>query len=545
VTPNAVYTGTITIMLSGGGLSTPVVLTFNNSSAAQIFTITPTAVGPVTLAPSNNGSLTNASALTYGTPPAAPTITSVTPGNGQISVALTVNATGGSTITSYSATCGSNAIIGAASPIVVTSLTNGTAYTCTVKATNSNGISAASSASNPATPVAPANSYSFSGPTGGALNTASSNFTVTPNAAYTGTVTVALFGGGLSTLKVFTFSNSSAPQTFTITPTAVGPVSLMPSNSGALANPPALAYATPPAPPFITSVSPGNGQISVTFIPNGSGGSTITSYAATCSSGGAIGSASGSASPITVTGLTNGQPYTCTVTATNAAGTGTPSGASVVVSPLSPATSFTLNGPSGGALNSASAAFTVTPNAEFAGTITITPSGGGLSAPKVLSFSNSSSLQTFTITPGAVGPVTLIPTNSGQLANPPALSYATPPAPPLIGVATAGNGSATLAFTASAQTGGSSVTSYQAVCNPGNIIGPGFSSPLTVNGLANGTAYACTVAAMNAAGTSAASAPSSSFVPGLPGAPQGLSAVSGTNQAVVSFPPRPRLRATP
>ena len=540
ITPNATYTGTITITPSGGGLATPVTLTFNNSSAPQTFTVTPTAVGPVTLTPSNNSSLTNASALTYGTPPAAPAVISVTPGNAQISVAFAANGTGGSPITSYTATCGGSSISGAASPILVMGLTNGTAYTCTVKATNGNGMSAVSIASNTVTPVAPANSYSFSGPTGGALNAASANFTVTPNALYSGTVTVAVFGGGLFSSKVLTFSNSSAPQTFTITPIAVGPLSLTPSNTGSLANPPALTYATPPAAPFITSVSPGNGQISIAFFPNGSGGSPVTSYAATCSGGGATGTASSGASPITVTGLSNGQPYTCVVTATNAAGTSAPSGTSVVVSPLSPATSFTMNGPSGGALNAASAAFTVTPDAAFTGTITIMPSGGGLSAPQLLSFSNSSSPQTFTIAPVAVGPVVLTATNSGRLVNPAALSYATPPAPPTIGVVTTGNGVATVAFTASVQTGGSPITGYKSVCNPGNIIGTGFSSPLTLNGLTNGTAFTCTVAATNAAGTGAASAPTSAFVLGLPGVPQGLSAVAGTNQAVVSFfPPVP------
>ena len=78
----------------------------------------------------------------------------------------------------------------------------------------------------------------------------------------------------------------------------------------------------------ITSGSPeyatrANGSARVTFSPPASnGGSAITSYTATCASsnGGATGSVSGAASPIVVTGLTNGKTYTCTMFATNSFG---------------------------------------------------------------------------------------------------------------------------------------------------------------------------------------------------------------------------------
>ena len=60
-------------------------------------------------------------------------------------------------------------------------------------------------------------SYTFSGPTGGTANVASSNFTITPvGGTYTGDVTIAVSGGGLSTTITKTFTNSSAAQTFTL-----------------------------------------------------------------------------------------------------------------------------------------------------------------------------------------------------------------------------------------------------------------------------------------------------------------------------------------
>ncbi len=91
--------------------------------------------------------------------------------------------------------------------------------------------------------------------------------------------------------------------------------------------------------------------------------------------------------------------------------------------PTPTATTYTFTGPTSGNTNVASSSFTITPNDFYTGTITITPSGGGLSAPIVLTFS-SADPQIFSITPTSVGTITLTPTNSGSLTNPSILSYA-------------------------------------------------------------------------------------------------------------------------
>jgi uncharacterized protein (TIGR02145 family) len=81
-----------------------------------------------------------------------------TAGNAQASVAFTAPvSTGGSAITGYTVTSspGSFTATGASSPLVVTGLTNGTAYTFTVVATNAAGGSVASTASAAVTPVVP------------------------------------------------------------------------------------------------------------------------------------------------------------------------------------------------------------------------------------------------------------------------------------------------------------------------------------------------------------------------------------------------------
>ncbi len=90
--------------------------------------------------------------------------------------------------------------------------------------------------------AAAATSYALTGPSSGTVNTASSNFTVTPNGVYTGTITIVPSGGGLTTPIVLTFSNSAAAQTFTITPTQTGTVTLSPTNSESLADPSNLTF---------------------------------------------------------------------------------------------------------------------------------------------------------------------------------------------------------------------------------------------------------------------------------------------------------------
>lgn len=82
------------------------------------------------------------------------------------------------------------------------------------------------------------------------------------------------------------------------------------------------------------------------------------------------------------------------------------------------------------------------------------------------------------------------------------------PAAPTGLVATAGNGSISLAFTAPTDTGGSAITRYDATCTAGSTsrTGTGSSSPVVVSGLSNGTAYSCSLKASNSVGTSAASA---------------------------------------
>lgn len=86
----------------------------------------------------------------------------------------------------------------------------------------------------------------------------------------------------------------------------------------------------PGSPTNVTATAEGIASATVSFnAPDSNGGSPITSYQVTSSPGNII--ASGTASPITVTGLIKDTAYTFTVTATNALGTGQASSASSTV----------------------------------------------------------------------------------------------------------------------------------------------------------------------------------------------------------------------
>lgn len=99
----------------------------------------------------------NAWSFGQAAPPSAPAGVSAVAGNGQATISFDPPALdGGAAIASYRvvATPGAAAASGAGSPITVTGLTNGTAYTFAVTATNTAGTGPASAPSNPVTPTA-------------------------------------------------------------------------------------------------------------------------------------------------------------------------------------------------------------------------------------------------------------------------------------------------------------------------------------------------------------------------------------------------------
>src|SRR5437870_256896 len=84
-----------------------------------------------------------------------------------------------------------------------------------------------------------------------------------------------------------------------------------------------------------------------------------------------------------------------------------------------------------------------------------------------------------------------------------------PPSAPTIGTVTAGDRSATVAWTQPGSSGGSPITGYVITSDPDAVqaYAGGTSTSGIISGLTNGHDYTFTVAAVNAAGQGPASAP--------------------------------------
>jgi titin len=185
-----------------------------------------------------------------------------------------------------------------------------------------------------------ASAYTFAGPPSGNVGSASTNFTVTPNGPYNGTITLTPTGGFGFSPTILNFSNSATPQTFTITPTTAGSITLTPTNNGSLTDASPLTYTANAVvsgqPTAVSAATSTPNQAMVTFTaPTFTGGFTILYYLASSTPGNFMGVSMGpSSGSIVVSGLTNGTSYTFAVYAVNAIGTSTPSSASNTVTPI-------------------------------------------------------------------------------------------------------------------------------------------------------------------------------------------------------------------
>jgi hypothetical protein len=264
-------------------------------------------------------------------PPSAPTMGTITSGNSQLSVAFTApSSNNGSSISNYEySTNGGTSFTACSpaqttSPIVITSLTNGTSYNVQIRAVNANGSGTATS-STAATPYT-----TPSAPTLGAITPGNGQLSVAFTAGATGGSSITNYKystNGGSSFTACSPSQTTSPIVISgLTNGTSYNVQLLAVNAAGDGTPSSSSSATPyttPSAPTINSVTPSNTTLEVNFTAGNTGGNAITDYKYSINGGSSFTSAGTTSSPITITGLVSGTSYDVQLRGVNAAGDGT------------------------------------------------------------------------------------------------------------------------------------------------------------------------------------------------------------------------------
>jgi uncharacterized repeat protein (TIGR02543 family) len=529
-----------TVTASPGGETKTVTsspATFTGLTIGQAYTFTVTATNAIGTSVSSSAS----APVTPTAPPSAPLHVTAVASSGAATISFdTPTSTGGTPITGYivipspTPVGGPTSFTTSGSPLVISGLTNGTAYTFTVKAVNAAGTSPASASSSAVTPATipdtptsvvatPMNggaSVAFVAPSGnGSLIT-----------SYTVTASNGATASGSSSPIIFNNLTNGTSYTFVVT--AVNGVGISDTSLPSVA----VIPANVPSAPSIDTITLGRSSATISVVPNGTGGSAITSYTVTASPGGATCVVNAPATSCTIAPLTPGNPYTFTAVATNAVGPSFPSLPSSPIIPINvPDTPTSILAAAGN--NSASISFAA-------------PNDNGSAILRYI-VTNTATGETFTATSSPISVTGLI---NGQAAtlrvtavnavgSSPAgtitVTARTTPAAPTITAAVAGDASATITVAPPSNTGGAPITSYTITASPGGascvVTTPATSCTIST-GLFNGTNYTFTATATNAAGTGQPSSASSTVTPfTVPNAPTSVTAVAAPNAATVSF----------
>ena len=550
-------TGTCTVISPA---TSCVILGLTNGTA---YTFSATAVNST-----GSSTGTTSSSVTPAGKPDAPTGVNAVAGNGSATVtftAPTVTGVGSGPITGYTITSSpaGGACTGSGTTYTCTGLTNGTAYTFVVTASNGLFTSTPSTSSSsvvPATvPGAPTSvtatsttsgsaTIAFTAPSDG--GSAITGYTITSSPAGA-TCTV---GANATTYTCTGLTDGTAYTFAVVAVNAVG--NSVSASSGSLTTQGAAS-----APSTISAV-PGDSKATVTFSGAVANGSTITGYTVKAydSTGNEV---PGSSCTVTtaatnasceVTGLTNGSSYTFKAfTNSTANSTAVSSVVSIPTSTITPAKA--PDAPSAVEVTAGTGKISVSWEEPASNGATITSytvqaydsSGAAIAgatctvnAPtKTCDVSTNlvaGTNYTFKVTATSSAGTSAASTASTSVA------VNAAPSAPINVTAIASNASTTISWDPPVSINGSAITGYTVTAYKAGVLVSGVTctttgtETCTINGLTNGDAYTFSVTATNAIGTSVASVASAAATPStVPGAPTAVTAVVGDTQATISF----------
>ncbi len=337
-------------------------------------------------------------------------------------------------------------------------------------------------------------------------------------AAITGYTATALVSGvatsftcattGTLTCTVTGLTNGT-PYTFTVT--AANSAGTSAASSPSAAATPAAISGVPTAPQTVTAKA-GNGRDTVSWLaPSSNGSSAISLYTVTSNPDGKSCTTTGALTCVD-SGLTNGVGYTFTVTATNGSGAGVASSPSASVTPKgAPAVPTGVSGaPSNGQVVVSWTAPTNNGGSAISGYTATSVEDtskhcSAAASPCTVTGLTNGAQYTFTVTAAnALG--TSLPSIASGSVTP----LGVPSAPLTVtSVSGPGDGQITVSWMTPTSIGGAAITGYTVTSNPGAFTcNTNGALTCAVSGLRDTTNYTFTVTATNAAGTGAASAPS-------------------------------------
>ncbi|MGA2304552.1 MAG: fibronectin type III domain-containing protein [Acidimicrobiales bacterium] len=507
--------------------------------------------------------------LTPTGPPGAPTITSLTAQDGALQVHFTAPSSG-APFTGYLYQLNGSgpwlAATSTSSPLTISGLTDGTAYSVEIEAVNGSGTGVPSN-SESQTPVAVPGAPTITSVQVGA-GSASVAFTPGSNGGS------AITGYQYSTNGGTNWTPTSTASPLSLTGLANGAnitLELEAVNGSGAGAPTTTSFTTPSAPaaPVISSVTSQNEALSVTFSAPASNGSPISDYEWSTDGGtswfseSAFGtpcqSGAGSAETCEVaalstddaTALTNGTTYPVELRAINAVGTGVASAPQSGTPYTTPGAPAVTTGASGMIPADQTLIVSFTAPASDGGSAVTgyqysTDAGAtwlnrtdGQSAATTMTISVLSADGTTPLDNGTTYSVELRAVNAA--GNGPGSAVATgipvnAPDAPVITAVTPEDGALGVAFTPGSN-GGAAITSYQySLDGGGTWTTTGSLSPsFTIGGLTNGTSYPVTVEAVNGAGTSAPSVAAPGTPATVPGQPSITTTTRGNQTITVAF----------